>query len=229
MLKRIIKKFLLLRKGIDIDFKTDINMGVQITSRGNMCILRNSHVHINYMGEGCFLENVYAYGDIELGNYVSISGPGTILHSEVGKISIGSFSSIAENVSIQEFNHHLNHITSSALGHIMLHDSNVQDFTTKGNVVINEDCWIGSNVVILSGCNIGRGAVIGAGSVVTKDVPAYAVVIGNPAKVIKYRFNEDVIGELERLQWWKWETEKILKNRNLFIKIINNLEDIKNV
>lgn len=229
MIKRIIKKYLLLKKGIEIDIKSDINKNVLVTRSGIKSIVRNSHVHINCMGEGCFLENVYAYGNVILGNYVSISGPGTILHSEIGKIQIGSFSSIAENVSIQEFNHHLDHITSSAVGHMVLKDLSISDFTSKGDVIIAEDCWIGSNVVILSGCNIGRGAVVGAGAVVTKDIPPYGVAVGNPAKVIKYRFSKELIDKLEYLQWWNWETEKILKYRYLFTQNIKEMEEIINV
>ena len=155
------------------------------------------------------------YGNIELGEFVSISGPGTILHSEVGKITIGSFSSIAENVSIQEFNHNLGRPTTCAVNH-MIFKSQKRDFVSKGDIEIGEDVWIGSNAVVLSGVKIGRGAVIAAGGIVTKDVPKYAVVGGNPAKLIKMRFDEQQIQLLEESKWWTWKIERILKNKDFF-------------
>jgi acetyltransferase-like isoleucine patch superfamily enzyme len=77
------------------------------------------------------------------------------------------------------------------------------------DVVIGHDVWIGTNSLILSGVTVGHGAVVAAGSVVTKDVPPFAVVGGVPAKVIKYRFDEEAIKELLELRWWDWDTEKI--------------------
>ena len=72
--------------------------------------------------------------------------------------------------------------------------------TTIGN-----DVWTGANAVILKGVTIGDGAVVGAGSVVTKDVPPYAIVVGNPSKILKYRFNKDDISYLLSIKWWNFE------------------------
>jgi chloramphenicol O-acetyltransferase type B len=82
---------------------------------------------------------------------------------------------------------------------------------TKGNVAIGNDVWIGTEALILSGVTIGDGAVIGARAVITRDVPPYAVVAGNPAKVIKYRFDESVIARLLAIQWWNWTRNEIEK------------------
>jgi len=71
--------------------------------------------------------------------------------------------------------------------------------------------WIGYQSLILSGVNIGNGAIIGARSVVTKDVPAYSVVGGNPAKHIKWRFEQNMIERLQQIAWWDWNDEKVLK------------------
>ena len=86
---------------------------------------------------------------------------------------------------------------------------------TKGDVIIGNDVWIGTGVLILSGVLIGHGAVIAAGAVVTKNVPAYAIVGGNPAKVIRYRFDQENIKELLEIKWWDWSKEKIIDSVNL--------------
>lgn len=87
--------------------------------------------------------------------------------------------------------------------------------TTKGDVIINNDVWIGTGVTILSGIKIGNGAVICAKAVVTKDIPSYAIVAGVPAKIIRYRFSECDILELEKIKWWNWDKEKLIKNVDL--------------
>ena len=91
----------------------------------------------------------------------------------------------------------------------MIYRDNLKsDYISKGNVIIEEDVWIGSNAVILSGVRIGRGGVVAAGSIVTKNVPRYSIVAGNPAKVIKYRFDEETIRKLESSEWWHWSRYK---------------------
>lgn len=82
----------------------------------------------------------------------------------------------------------------------------------KGQVLIGNDVWIGNDVTILGGVRIGNGAVVAAGSVVVKDIPPYAIVGGNPAKIIKYRFPEDIIEKLQRIAWWNWNSE-VITNR----------------
>ena len=79
----------------------------------------------------------------------------------------------------------------------------------KGNITIGNDVWIGAKSTIMSGVKIGDGAVIGSGSVVAKDVPPYAIVVGNPAKIIKYRFDENQIEDLLKISWWNWPENKI--------------------
>lgn len=94
-------------------------------------------------------------------------------------------------------------------------------------VTIGNDVWIGANVVILPGVHIGDGAIIAAGAVVTKDVEAYAVVGGVPAKVIKYRFDVEEIEILQQIKWWEWDIEKIEGNIELFYCPKNFFEQYK--
>jgi acetyltransferase-like isoleucine patch superfamily enzyme len=80
---------------------------------------------------------------------------------------------------------------------------------SKGDVIIGNDVWVGRDALILSGVEIGNGAVIAARSVVAKDVPPYSIVAGNPAKLVRFRFNKSVITDLQRIAWWNWSLSKI--------------------
>jgi acetyltransferase-like isoleucine patch superfamily enzyme len=88
--------------------------------------------------------------------------------------------------------------------------------TTKGNVIIGSDVWIGTEAMILSGVTIGHGAIIASRSLVTKDIPPYAIVAGTPAKIVKYRFDEEIIDKLLAIQWWDWDEVKVREGVDLF-------------
>jgi acetyltransferase-like isoleucine patch superfamily enzyme len=81
--------------------------------------------------------------------------------------------------------------------------------TCKGNINVGNDVWIGAKSTIMSGVTIGDGAIIGSTATVAKDVPPYAIVVGNPGKIIKYRFTHAQIDGLMQIQWWNWDEEKI--------------------
>ncbi|QVY67531.1 CatB-related O-acetyltransferase [Polaribacter sp. Q13] len=154
---------------------------------------------------------------IQVGRYTVINGPNTDFYSDIHSINIGSFCSIARNVSFQEFSHYSDRITTHLiLKHVFKQQK--KDTFSKGPIQVGNDVWIGAHSVILSGVKIGNGAIIGSNSVVNKDVPPYAIVAGSPAKIIKYRFDDDVIRLLEDMKWWDWDIEKILKNEQLFDK-----------
>ena len=114
---------------------------------------------------------------------------------ELGKLRIGKFCSIADDVRILlggEHNYRL--VSSFPFDNLLIRFKQLgPTVKTKGDVVIGNDVWIGYGAMILSGVTIGDGAVVGAGAVVAKDVKPYAIVAGNPAKLVKYRFNEYVI------------------------------------
>lgn len=95
------------------------------------------------------------------------------------------------------------------------------------NVMIGNDVWIGANVLIMGGVKVGDGAVIGAGAVVTKDVPAYSIVVGVPAKVIRYRFSDDICSRLSNSGWWNKEHNKLIKDKSKFVDIENFLSTVE--
>ncbi|AFY56834.1 acetyltransferase (isoleucine patch superfamily) [Rivularia sp. PCC 7116] len=100
------------------------------------------------------------------------------------------------------------------------------ELPNKGDTVVGNDVWIGYEALIMPGVQIGDGAIIASKSVVTKDVAAYTVVGGNPAKFIKKRFADDVIDKLLKIAWWNWDIEKI--TRNLEKIVGDDIEALKN-
>ena len=96
-------------------------------------------------------------------------------------------------------------ISKEGLGQI------VRRIKRKGQIIIGSDVWIGDNVTVLGGVTIGNGAVVAAGSVVVKEVPPYSIVGGNPAKIISYRFDEEICDKLKLIQWWNFSDEELLK------------------
>ena len=140
-------------------------------------------------------------------------------------LKIGSFCSFADNVQIFLGGEHFSEwITTYPLSTLDQNSKESKiDRKSKGDVCIGSDVWIGNDVIILSGVKIGNGAIIGAGSVVTKDVPPYVIVAGNPARLIRSRFPSEVINKLEKISWWEWPLEKVEKNK--FLLMSNNIEE----
>lgn len=130
------------------------------------------------------------------------------------QISIGNYCSIAGDVIfLLSGEHNYNHISTYPFcDRDNSEQSTYRDTFKKGNILIGNDVWIGFGAIILSGATIGDGAVIGAGTIVAKDIPPYAIVIGNPARILKYRFEESQRIELLSIQWWYWE-EDLIKQR----------------
>jgi acetyltransferase-like isoleucine patch superfamily enzyme len=164
---------------------------------------------------------------LPFGKY-SYGNPTIIFESSDTKLHVGNFCSIAENVKIfLGGNHRIDWITTYPFGHINKNTFNsfngVGHPSTKGDVFIGNDVWIGYNVTIMSGIKIGDGAVIAANSHVVKDVEPYALVGGNPAKHIKYRFTKEQIDKLLNIKWWYWGDKKI----NKFVPLLcnDNIDD----
>lgn len=127
-------------------------------------------------------------------------------------IYIGNCCSIGSNCAFILSHHRMNRISTSASPYsISNHGLGNKSSYSKGDIHIKNDVWIGANCTILDGLTIGNGAVIAAGAVVVKSVPPYAIVGGNPAKIIRYRFSEEIIKQLEELQFWELDERDIGK------------------
>jgi acetyltransferase-like isoleucine patch superfamily enzyme len=146
------------------------------------------------------------YRKYEIG-YGSYGDLRVVFENSRARLFIGRFCAIGDGVTVflGEGEHRTNWLTT--------YDNIIFDPfdppATKGDVRIGSDVWMCTDAAILSGVNIGNGAIIGAKAVVAKDVPPYAIVVGNPARVVSYRFDERTISILERIAWWDWPLEKI--------------------
>ena len=143
---------------------------------------------------------------------------------------IGKFCQIAAGVEfvMNDANHKMNAVTTFPFYTLEGWEMNIPDpseMTFKGNTVIGNDVWIGQNAVILPGVHVGDGAIIGANSVVGSDVAPYTIVIGNPAKVLRKRFDDELIGLLLKFKWWDKSIEEI----NALIPILtsSDLEKVR--
>jgi acetyltransferase-like isoleucine patch superfamily enzyme len=118
-------------------------------------------------------------------------------------------------ISTYPFGYHARHLTDPDLFHRV---SSEKVAKLNRHTIIGNDVWIGENVTIKCGVKIGDGVIIGFNSNVTKDVEPYCVVGGNPARVLKKRFSDDIIHKLLKIQWWTWPEDKIKENSKMFIE-----------
>ncbi len=137
--------------------------------------------------------------------------PHILTWADTATLTIGAFCSFAEGSKILLASEHRPEWITTYPLPLLNHDlPNIQECVgTKGDVIIGSDVWVGMHAIILSGVTIGDGAVIGAGAIVTKDVEPYAIVAGNPARLIRFRFEPEVCNALQKIAWWNWPIEKI--------------------
>lgn len=210
-------------------------MGVLKYIKGSIMNLLNPSVsiltRIDDMSVVCKNSRIYGGSQIfqsHIGSYSYVAN-----NSQVICATIGRYCSIADNVIIGPGNHTLSNISTSpiftesrnALGIQWSDDTKVEPFRP---VSIGNDVWIGSRAIIMGGITIGNGAVVGAGAIVTKDVPSYAIVGGVPAKVIRYRFSQDVIERLEEIKWWNMAEDKLKSCLSIFQKENPTASEIAN-
>ena len=131
-------------------------------------------------------------------------------------LEIGNYVSIGPNVTFAlGGNHYTNTITTFPFK-VKYFDEKEPEALTKGKIIVEDDVWIGMNTLILSGVKIGKGAIIGAGAVVAKDIPSYAIAVGNPCKVVKYRFSNEIQEKIKNI-----ELDKITEeHKNIIYKAL---------
>jgi virginiamycin A acetyltransferase len=159
-----------------------------------------------------FLRDDPAFGAYDVGEYsYADGGLEVVSFGEGAMLRVGKYCSIARGVTILLGGEHrpdwvttypFSALRSEAAGFVG-HPG------TKGDVVIGNDVWIGMNALVVSGVSVGDGAVIGAASVVTKDVPPYAIAGGNPARLLRDRFPHEQCEALRAIAWWDWPEEKV--------------------
>lgn len=192
----------------------------------------------------CYINNIIKNPNIIVGDYTYYDDPEgpedfekqvTFLYPFINdKLIIGKFCAIASGTEfvMNGANHRMNSVTTYPFnifgGGWEKCTPALADLPLKGDTVIGNDVWIGQNSVILPGIHIGDGAVIGANTVVSKHVPPYVIAAGNPVRIIKQRFNEELTSYLLNLKWWDWPAEKIFKNlESLCSGDLERIKDIK--
>lgn len=127
------------------------------------------------------------------------------------RIEVGSFCSFGPEVLVFGGGEHGEGRVSTFPLRTLLFERGLEDLdaTSKGPTRIGNDCWLGRRAMVLSGVTVGDGAIIGAGAVVARDVPPYAVVAGNPARLLRHRFEPEIIERLGRVRWWDLDDERL--------------------
>lgn len=150
-----------------------------------------------------------------------------ITFSDKNKLRVGNYVSIAQNVSfLLDTEHYLNYISTYPFK-VKIEGAEEAEAFGKGDIIIDDDVWIGYGATILSGVHIGQGAVVAAGAVVTKDVPPYVIVGGVPAKVIKYRFSDEIIQELLKIDYSRLDKKMIVAHIDDFYEELTDVKQLE--
>lgn len=192
----------------------------------------------------CYLNNFITVPNIFVGDYTYFddrkNGPekfetNNVLYNDLQtktKLVIGKFCAIAaETKFMMAPDHKLDGISTYPFPVFKNGWENcfsIMDLPVKGDLLVGSDVWIGYGSLIRGGVSIGHGAIIATGSNVVKDVPPYAIIGGNPGKVIKMRFDDKTIERLVKIAWWDWDIEKITRNLHLITSAdVDKLEAVR--
>lgn len=180
---------------------------------------------MSFFTKDYFQNSHYSIGDYTYGK------PKIYDWNDGGNLVIGKFTSIADEVTILlGGNHRIDWVTMYPFSALVDDWPEARGILghpySKGDVVIGNDVWVGNGATILSGVNVGDGAVIAARAVVVKDVPPYAIVAGNPARIVKYRFKKKIIKKLMNAKWWDWSEDMI--RENILQLLSGNVDKITN-
>ncbi|MDG6093596.1 CatB-related O-acetyltransferase [Acetobacter sp. AN02] len=155
----------------------------------------------------------------EIGDYTY--GRPLVLEPQLAKLKIGRFCSIGPDVTFILGNHRTDTVTTYPFAELKdfwdAPEDLETDHSSKGDIVVGNDVWFGAGSTILSGAVIGTGAVIGAGAMIRGDIPPYAIVAGNPCRVIRKRFSDDLITRLLATSWWDWDRDRIRDSLSLLM------------
>ena len=149
-----------------------------------------------------------------LGRHSSIASTGSNITAQV---TVGNYTTVGPHVQMHTLHNHASIEHPELVSNFPMRMPGYPRTSSKENIVIGSDVWIGRNVVLLGNITIGHGAIIGAFSVVAKDIPPYAVVVGNPAVIKRFRFTQEQIDSLLQIQWWNWSDEELKKHSLLNI------------
>ncbi len=180
---------------------------------------RKKNKHNNTVAVNDFDCNCVAVGKCTYGGIYALT------HNKEAKLTIGNYCSIAPNVAFVLSSDHPICQISTYPFKVKIMGEDLEGLS-KGDIVVDDDVWIGLGSIILSGVHIGQGAVIAAGSVVTKDVPPYAIVGGVPARIIKYRFPENLRTQLEKIDFSRLTEDMIRENIAKLYDAINSDTDL---
>ena len=182
---------------------------------------RRKDIHIK-LGKGVQLQfdSILKSPYIAIGDWTRINGVINIRGNE--NCVVGKYCAFGYGIHILTTNHSVEYANVQLM--LQRRHGFVELEKSKGQVVIGNNVWLGDNVTILAGSRVDDGAVIGAGSVVTSSIPAFSIAVGNPARVVRMRFNEQVIQDLLDIAWWDWSEETIKKNSHFFNTDLTTLE-----
>lgn len=183
----------------------------------------DSHRNVSF-GKYTLVSSPSHINDSTIGDYTYIA-----LNAYISQTDIGRFCSIGPNLFCGWGIHPINGISTSPMFYSLMKQngitlSSVNKVAERKPIKIGNDVFIGANVTILDGVTIGDGAVIGAGAVVSKDIPPYAVAVGCPIRIIKYRFDEDRIKALQKIEWWSFDEERLRDVEKMFFEIDRFIE-----
>lgn len=149
------------------------------------------------------------------------------------KLIIGKFCSIGWGTQFMSpyANHQMQGFTTYPFWHIFSTEETIEpwleDAESKGDTVVGHDVWLGRECMVMPGVQIGSGAVIAARTVVTQDIPPYAIVGGHPGKILRWRFEPEIIQELMEIAWWNWEVETIIRHHPVLMR--GDMEELRAV
>jgi acetyltransferase-like isoleucine patch superfamily enzyme len=175
---------------------------------------------VDFEGNNAVLQYSNFNGSVKVGYATTISTQ-CFIH---GNVVIGKYCQFGPFASVNTYNHPMHHMSTYINKRLL--EGTLSKYKTSKETVIGNDVWIGKNAIILGGVTIGDGAIVAAGAVVSKDIPAYSIVGGVPARIIKKRFSDTIIEELLELQWWNKTEAEIEEITHLFKKDLTKLNSI---